>query len=108
ESITGETADIAVKVFGDNLDTLDTAGHQITQALTGMDGITDLQFKLQSGTPTLSLQMDRAALAASGLKLSDVLDAVQTNYAGTQVGQTYAGIRSVDVVLMLPQAQRNR
>jgi CzcA family heavy metal efflux pump len=108
ESITGETADIAVKVFGDNLDTLDTVGRRVTQALTGTDGITDLQFKPQSGTPTLSLEIDQSALAASGLKLSDVLDAVQTNYAGTQVGQTYAGIRSVDVVLLLPQNQRNR
>jgi len=108
ESITGETADIAIKVFGDNLDTLDTVGRRITQSLRGTDGIADLQFKLQSGTPTLSLEVDRAALAASGLKLSDVLDAVQTNYSGLQVGQTYAGIRSVNVVILLPQAQRNR
>jgi len=108
ESITGETADIAVKVFGDNLDALDTVAQQITQSLRGTDGIADLQFKRQSGTPTLSLQIDRAALAASGLKLSDVLDAVQTNYSGLQVGQTYAGIRSVDVVLLLAESQRNR
>jgi CzcA family heavy metal efflux pump len=108
ESITGETADIAIKVFGDNLDTLDTVAQRITQSLRGTDGIADLQFKRQSGTPTLSLEVDRAALAASGLKLSDVLDAVQTNYSGLQVGQTYAGIRSVNVVLLLPQSQRNR
>jgi len=108
ESITGETADIAIKVFGDNLDALDTVAQRITQSLRGTDGIADLQFKKQSGTPTLSLQVDRAALAASGLKLSDVLDAVQTNYSGLQVGQTYAGIRSVDVVLLLPGSQRNR
>ena len=108
ESITGETADIAIKVFGDNLDALDMVAQRITQSLRGTDGIADLQFKKQSGTPTLSLQIDRAALAASGLKLSDVLDAVQTNYSGLQVGQTYAGIRSVNVVLLLPQSQRNR
>jgi CzcA family heavy metal efflux pump len=108
ESITGETADIAIKVFGDNLDALDTVAQRITQSLRGTDGIADLQFKKQSGTPTLSLEIDRAALAASGLKLSDVLDAVQTNYSGLQVGQTYAGIRSVDVVVLLPQSQRNR
>ena len=108
ESLTGETADVAVKVFGDDLDALDTVAQRITQSLRGTDGIADLQFKKQSGTPTLSLEVDRAALAASGLKLSDVLDAVQTNYSGLQVGQTYAGIRSVDVVLLLPQSQRNR
>ena len=108
ESISGETADIAIKVFGENLDTLDTLGRRITQALRGTDGIADLQFKLQSGTPTFSLEIDRAALAASGLKLSDVLEAVETNYAGMRVGQTYAGIRSVNVVMLLAPDQRSR
>src|SRR4051812_40872707 len=108
ESITGETADIAIKVFGDNLDTLDAIGGRIAAALKGTDGIADLQFKPQSGTPIFSLEIDRAALAATGLKLQDVLDAVQTNYSGLQVGQTYAGIRSVNVVVLLPENQRNR
>ncbi len=108
ESLTGETADIAVKVFGDQLDTLDTTAHRITRALAGTDGIADLQFKPQSGTPTFMLQLQPAALAASGLKVQDVLDAVQTDFAGTIVGQTYAGTRAVDAVLLLPEKARNR
>ena len=108
ESLTGETADIAIKVFGDQLDTLDATGQRIAAALRGTPGIADLQFKPQSGTPTLALQIEPAALAASGLKMQDVLDAVQTDYAGTTVGQTYAGTRTVDVVLLLPEAARNR
>jgi len=108
ESLTGETADVAVKVFGDNLDTLDTTGRQITAALTGTPGIADLQFKPESGTPTFSLKLDAGALAASGLKVQDVLDAVQTNYAGATVGQTYAGIRQVDVAILLAPNQRDR
>jgi CzcA family heavy metal efflux pump len=108
ESLTGETADIAVKVFGDQLDTLDTTGRRISQALSGTPGIADLQFKPESGTPTFALQIQPAALAASGLKVQDVLDAVQTEYAGTAVGQTYAGTRIVDVTLLLPQQARNR
>jgi Cu/Ag efflux pump CusA len=108
ESLTGETADIAVKVFGDQLDTLDATARRIVGALGGTPGIVDLQFKPQSGTPTLSLQVMPGALAASGLKLQDVLDSVQTDYAGATVGQTYAGVRSVNVVLLLPEAARNR
>ena len=108
ESLTGETADIAVKVFGNQLDTLDGVGHRVTAALSGTAGIADLQFKAQSGTPTFALHLDSAALAASGLKVKDVLDAVQTNYAGTTVGQTYAGIRAVNVALLLPENARNR
>ncbi len=108
ESLTGETADIAVKVFGDQLDTLDATGQRISQALRGTPGIADLQFKPQSGTPTFALQIQPAALVANGLKMQDVLDAVQTEYAGAAVGQTYAGTRIVDVALLLPQAARNR
>lgn len=108
ESLTGETADIAVKIFGNQLDTLDGVGHRVAAALSGTPGIADLQFKAQSGTPTFALHLDSAALAASGLKVQDVLDAVQTNYAGTTVGQTYAGIRAVNVTLLLPENARNR
>jgi CzcA family heavy metal efflux pump len=108
ESMTGDTADISVKVFGDQLDAIDSAANRITQALAGTPGISELQFKPQSGTPTLALQIKPAALAAAGLKVGDVLDAVQSDYAGTTVGQTYSGIRAVDVVMLLPAAARNR
>jgi CzcA family heavy metal efflux pump len=108
ESLTGETADIAVKVFGDQLDTLDTAGKRIADALRGTQGIADLQFKPESGTPTFALQIQPEALVANGLKMQDVLDAVQTEYAGAIVGQTYAGTRIVNVDLLLPAELRNR
>ncbi|HWU54565.1 MAG TPA: efflux RND transporter permease subunit, partial [Rhizomicrobium sp.] len=103
-----ETADIVVKVFGDQLDTLDATGQRIQGALRGTPGIADLQFKPESGTPTFALQIQPEALVANGLKMQDVLDAVQTEYAGATVGQTYAGTRIVDVDLLLPQEARNR
>ncbi len=93
-----------MKVFGDQLGTLDTTARAITGALGGTQGIADLQFKPQSGTPTLALVLQPGALAASGLKVQDVLEAVQTNYAGTIVGQTFSGTRSVDVKLLLPRS----
>ncbi|HEX4635537.1 MAG TPA: efflux RND transporter permease subunit [Rhizomicrobium sp.] len=108
ESLTGETADIVVKVFGDQLDTLDATGQRIAGALRGTQGIADLQFKPQSGTPTFALQIQPDALVANGLKMQDVLEAVQTEYAGATVGQTYAGTRIVDVALLLPAEARNR
>jgi len=108
ESLTGDTADVSVKLFGDQLDTLDATAHQVTQALTGLSGIADLQLKSQSGTPTFALQLLPGALVASGLKVQDVLDAVQTDYAGAMVGQTYSGIRAVNVTILLPENARNR
>ena len=108
ESLTGETADIVVKVFGDQLDTLDATGQRIAGALRGTPGIADLQFKPQSGTPTFALQIQPEALAANGLKMQDVLDAVQTEYAGAIVGQTYAGTRSSMSSCCCRRSARNR
>ena len=108
ESLTGDTADIDVKVFGDQLGTLDATARRIVAALNGTPGIVDLQFKPQSGTPTLNMELIPSALTAAGLKSQDVLDAVQTDFSGTTVGQTYADVRSIDVVIRLPESQRNR
>ncbi|MBN9587632.1 MAG: hypothetical protein BGN85_14045 [Alphaproteobacteria bacterium 64-11] len=107
ESLTGETADIAIKLFGNQLDTLDRAGHQVTAAIADVPGVADVQFGAQSGTPTFILSLDSAAMAASGLKIQDVLDAVGTDFSGDVVGQTYAGIRSVDVTILLSPKERN-
>ncbi|MES2293373.1 MAG: efflux RND transporter permease subunit [Pseudomonadota bacterium] len=108
ESLTGDTGDVAVKIFGDQLDALDATARQVDAALSGTPGIADLQFKPQSGTPTFALQLRPEGLAAAGLKAGDVLDAVQSDFAGATVGQTYAGIRAVDVVMLLPAEQRSR
>ena len=95
-------------MVGSQLDTLDAVAHRIVTALTGAKGVTDLQFKPESATPTLSLQIDPRALAASGLKTADVLEALQDNYAGATLGQTFEGIRSINVVMLLPEKERNR
>jgi Cu/Ag efflux pump CusA len=107
ESLSGEAAQVAVKVFGDDLDALDAAGDQIVTALGNVPGIVDLQFKRQSGTPTLAMQLLPVALAASGLRVQDVLDPVQTAYSGTKVGQTFQGTRTVDAVVLMPDALRH-
>ncbi|MGA8707105.1 MAG: efflux RND transporter permease subunit [Steroidobacteraceae bacterium] len=108
ESLTGDTAQVDIKVFGDDLDALDGVGDRIVSALATEKGVVDLQFKRQSGTPTISVQLLPAALAQTGLKNQDVLEAVETAYAGATVGQTFAGTRIVDTVLLLPDEQRHR
>ena len=108
ESLSGETAQVAVKIFGDDLDALDAAGDKIVAALGKVPGIVDLQFKRQNGTPTIAIELVPDALAAAGLKAQDVLDAVQSAYAGTIVGQTYRGTRTVDVVILLPDNLRHQ
>jgi Cu/Ag efflux pump CusA len=107
ESLSGETAAVAVKVYGDDLDTLDATGEKIVSALGKVPGVVDLQFKRQSGTPAIAFELIPQAMAAAGLKVQDVLDTVETAYAGTVVGQTYKATRTVDVVLLLPDQLRH-
>ncbi len=107
ESLSGETAQVAIKVFGEDLEGLDKTADKIVSALGKVDGIVDLQFKRQSGTPSLFIHVVPQALAASGLKVQEVLDTIEAAYAGAKVGQTFNGTRTVDVVLMLPDSVRH-
>jgi CzcA family heavy metal efflux pump len=108
ESLSGETAQVAVKVFGDDLDALDATGDRIVAVLGKIPGVVDLQFKRQSGTPAIAIQLRPDALLASGLKAQDVLDTIETAYTGAEVGQTFSGTRTVDAVVLLPEALRHR
>jgi CzcA family heavy metal efflux pump len=108
ESLSGETAQVAVKIFGDDLDALDAAAAHVVTALRGVKGIVDLQFKRQGGTPAIAIQLLPQALAATGLKVQDVLDTIESAYAGARVGQTFRGTRTVDVDVLLPDTLRHR
>jgi len=106
ESLSGETAQVAIKVFGDDLDNIDAAATHIVGVVGKIPGVADLQFKRQSGTPTISIALIPEALAALGVKASDVLDTIESAYAGQTVGQTYQSTRTIDVVTLLPEQLR--
>jgi CzcA family heavy metal efflux pump len=108
ESLSGETAQVAVKVTGDDLDALDDTGDKIVGVLGKIPGVVDLQFKRQSGTPEIAIELVPQAMAATGLKVQDVLDTVEAAYAGAVVGQTFQATRTVDVVLLLPDKVRHQ
>jgi CzcA family heavy metal efflux pump len=108
ESLSGETAQVAIKIFGDDLDALEATGDKVVAALGQVGGIVDLQFKRQSGTPEIAIQLVPEALAAAGLKVQDALDTIETAYAGARVGQTFHGTRTVDVAVLLPDSLRHQ
>jgi len=108
ESLTGETADVVVNVFGDDLDALDRSGARIAAAVAGIPGLVDLQYERQSAMPEIMIRPDARALAEYGLTRQSVLDAMQTSFAGLTVGQTFEGARTIDVVLILPDRARNK
>ena len=108
ESLSGQTAQVAIKIFGADLDVLERTADKVVATLGKVKGIVDLQFKRQSGTPAISIHLMPQSLAASGLKVQDVLDTIETAYAGARVGQTFQGTRTVDVVVLLPDEQRHQ
>jgi CzcA family heavy metal efflux pump len=108
ESLSGQTAQVAIKIFGADLDALERTADKVVASLGKVKGIVDLQFKRQSGTPAISIHLIPQALAATGLKVQDVLDTIETAYAGAKVGQTFQGTRTVDVVVLLPDDQRHQ
>ncbi len=108
ESLSGETGQVAIKIFGNDLDSLDRTADRVTGVLARVTGIVDLQFKRQSGTPTIAIHLVPQALAATGLKAQEVLDTIEAAYAGATVGQTFQGTRTVDVVVLLGDAIRHQ
>jgi CzcA family heavy metal efflux pump len=108
ESLSGQTAQVAIKIFGADLDVLERTADKVVATLGKVKGIVDLQFKRQSGTPAISIHLVPQSLAATGLKVQDVLDTIETAYAGAKVGQTFQGTRTVDVVVLLPDEQRHQ
>jgi len=108
ESLSGETAQVVINVLGNDLDDLDKAAAEIQKAVSSIPGVTDLRIPRSATVPTISVKPDVAALSRFGLTAQDALDAVQTAFAGTVAAQTYDGVRTVDVVVILPPQQRNK
>jgi CzcA family heavy metal efflux pump len=108
ESLSGETAQVSIKVFGDDLDSLDKTGAAVAAALGKVSGIVDLRFAQQSKTPVVAIDLSPPALSAAGLSQEQALDAIEMAYAGAIVGQTFSGTRTVNAVVILPESLRRK
>jgi cobalt-zinc-cadmium resistance protein CzcA len=106
ELISGVRADVAVKVFGDDLDQLLELGAQIERIMKGIEGAQDVKVEQMTGLPVLQITPDRAALARLGLNVADVQDVVRASIGGTQAGQLFEGDRRFDIVVRLPERLR--
>ena len=108
ETLTGSTAEIVVKVFGDNLDSLDLAARRVAELVRSVPGATDVQYDAPPVTPELAVHLRAADLAATGLAADDALAAVEAATRGVKVAQTFEGNRATDVVVILEPEARAR
>ncbi|MGE0530777.1 MAG: efflux RND transporter permease subunit [Hyphomonadaceae bacterium] len=106
ELLSGVRADVAVKVFGDDLDTLLATGAEIEDIMAGIPGAQDVKVEQITGLPVLQVTPDRAALARFGLNVSDVQNTLRASLGGAVAGQIFEGDRRFDVVVRLPEQIR--
>jgi len=101
ELIAGVRADVALRVYGDDLDTLKDAGDRAVSLFNKIDGAKDVRVEQMSGLPTLSIEPNRDHLALLGLTIIDVQQALQAAVSGVNVGLIYEGDRRFKLVVRM-------
>jgi len=107
EMVTGVRADIAVKIFGDDLQLLKAKADEIAKVAKGIRGATDLRVERITGQQYLQIEIDRQAIARHGLNASDVHDVIEMAIGGKAATDIFEGERRFEAVVRLPEAYRN-
>lgn len=101
ELISGVRSDVAIKLFGDDLDELKTTADKIAATVGMVNGAADVKVEQVSGLPQLQIKPDRAAIARYGINVEDVNDVVESVIAGKEAGQVYEGEQRFNLVVRL-------
>lgn len=107
ELLEGVQAELALKLFGENLDTLLQNANQIADVLAEIPGARDVQVDQVTGSPQLLIQIDRAAAARYNLNLADIQHVIQAGIGGAPAGLIFEGIRRFDILVRYPPAYRD-
>lgn len=108
ELISGVRSDIAIKLFGDDLDTLTQKADEIARVVMRVRGAEDVKVEATSGLPQLQIKPDRAAIARYGINVEDVNDLVESIIAGKDAGLVYEGEQRFNLIVRLnPEASRD-
>src|SRR6266571_3043956 len=106
ENISGQFRQIAVKIYGEDLDLLQDAAQKAEAAVAGVAGVADLGIVKSGEMPQIAVTLDRPALARYDLDLADVQDFVETAMGGHVASEMWDGEKRVDVTVRLPAATR--
>lgn len=106
ELIAGVRSDVAVKIFGDDMDTLLQSGNEVADILAQIPGASDVSVEQVSGLPTLTIQLKRREMARLGLNVSDVQDIIEIAIGGKSAGKVFEGDRRFDLIVRLPDSIR--
>jgi len=107
ELLSGVRSDVAVKVFGDDMDTMNASAEAISRVLESVPGAADVKVEQTTGLPMLTIQIDREKTARLGINVGDVQDAVSIALGGREAGVLFEGDRRFDIIVRLPERLRN-
>lgn len=107
ELMTGIRQDVAVKIFGENLDSLVRYADEAARVIRSVEGVTAPQVERVSGLPRINIEYDRTRIANYGLTVQEVNEVVSTAFAGKSAGQVYENERRFDLVVRLDSTYRN-
>ncbi|MGH8564036.1 MAG: efflux RND transporter permease subunit [Gammaproteobacteria bacterium] len=106
ELIAGVRADVAVKVFGDDMEVLFETGERIAEVLSTVPGAADVRVEQVTGLPIVTVQLNREAASRYGLNVADVQEVVEIAMGGKEVGQVFEGDRRFPLLVRLPESLR--
>jgi cobalt-zinc-cadmium resistance protein CzcA len=107
ETLTGTKGSLALKIFGEDLKTLEQKGEEVSAVLSAIPGMHDVKLLRDFGQPNLNLTIDRRQAARFGINVADIQDAVQTAVGGNAVSQVLIGEQRYDVVVRYQAPYRN-
>ncbi|MCB9843827.1 MAG: CusA/CzcA family heavy metal efflux RND transporter [Phycisphaeraceae bacterium] len=106
ELISGVRSDLAVKIFGDDLDLLLQSGNEIAAVMQTISGASDVKVEQVSGLSVLTIDIDREKISRYGLNVSDIQEVVSIAFGGEEAGTLYDGDRRFPIVVRLPENLR--
>jgi cobalt-zinc-cadmium resistance protein CzcA len=107
ETLTGIRGDVAIKIFGDDLNVLEELGQRTLAVVSSVPGAAEPQMEVTSGVAELRVDLDRAALARYGLNVADVQETVETLIGGRPVSEMIEGRARFPISIMLPEKARS-
>ncbi len=106
ELLTGTKADLAIKLFGEDMAVLEDYAAQIAGVIREISGSADVQTDQVTGAPQLRITVNREAISRYGLNVEDVLSVVRTAIGGSQAGQVFEGVRRFDIIVRYREQDR--
>jgi cobalt-zinc-cadmium resistance protein CzcA len=107
ETVSGIRSDVAVKIFGDDLDVLIQSAARVQAILKNVQGAADVKTEQASGLPVLTINLNRQALSRYGISVADVQNLVEIAVGGKSAGRVFEGDRRFDIVVKLPEQLRS-